>query len=240
MIHLVFGHLIICLLTPASQPAAPHVYADNYIDRSVSIVIRDQTARIEFSVAMNDTTIRRLMQQWQSPPMSEEPDSRASSTSKNLEESQAVVPKEETATNRLPKDASNEFANDSKLVAEFRKVVATHIAKDLLVTFEKEPVTIREVNPDTPPRHHMSATVQFEFDLPASKIVDLSVVDSNFSNFDGGARYALKVGGNLVMSKSNVAPILVRADRIEFADLSKSARAQVCKIKAQIVQPRQP
>ena len=86
----------------------------------------------------------------------------------------------------------------------------------------------------------MSATVQFEFTLPAEKVVDLSVVDSNFAQFGGGARYALKVGGNLVLAKSNVAPILVRADRIEFADLSQAAREQAGKIKAQIVQTRQP
>ena len=245
MIHLVSIQLIICLLTPASHPAASHVYADNYIDRSLSIVIRDQSARIEYSVAMNDTTIRRLIKEWRSPSVFRSKDG------KRLSESRiAAAPhvagerKEKTAMNRSPENAppaaAEEFKNDATLVAEFRKLLTEHLAKDLLVTCHDQPVTIREINPDTPPRHHMSATVQFEFTLPAKKVVDLSVVDSNFSQCDGGARYALKVGGNLVLANSNVAPILVRADRVEFAELSETAREQACKIKAQIVRTRRP
>ena len=231
----------ISLLVLAALPAnTPHVYPDNYIERSVSVVIRDDTARIEYSLAMNDTTIQRLIQQWQSPDEKSEkinqPSNAETSSQESFDSGDAETKTDSPrSVQDGPKSDEDDFANDANLVAEFRKLVAEKVAADIRVKCNDQSVVIQEVNPDLPPRYHTTVTMQFEFKLPAEKLVDLSITDSNFSQYDGEARYALKVGGKLVLTKSNVAPILVRAKRIEFADLTESDRAQACQITAQIV-----
>ncbi len=196
-------------------------------------------------MALNDVTIERLIREWQASPSSTETDRQASSldrptsaTAANVKSSSGPAPNG-TATD-ASRDAKETFENDAELVTKFRKLVAEKLARGLHVNCEGQLLAIREIKQELPAAYHMSVTVQFEFTLPTDKVTDLQISDDNFTRFDGCARYALKAVGNAVLTRSNVAPILVRAKRIEFADLSEEARRESCFINAQIVQAQKP
>ena len=246
MNHLLLIYSIICFIAaPLPTAAARHVYPDNYIDRTLSVLVRNRTVQIEYSVALNDATIECLIRQWKSPSLSAESERQTSSLNQSFEakaatNQPAAIPAPSGTELNVSPASEETFENDAELVAAFRKLVAEKISKGLHVTCKGKPITIREINRDLPAAYHMSVTVQFEFTLPADKATDLSIADDNFLRFDGGARYALKAAGNAVLTRSNVAPILVRAKRIEFADLPQDTRREACLINAQIVQTQGP
>lgn len=247
MNHSFLFYLIACLTAAICPSAAepPHVYPDNYIDRTVSVLVRNRTVKIEYSVALNDATIERLIREWQFSSSSTETDRQASSADQPTSAIAATVksssgPAPEGTAKDASRDAEETFENDAELVAKFRKLVAEKLARGLHVNCEGKLLAIREIKRDLPAAYHMSVTVQFEFTLPTDKVTDLQISDDNFTRFDGCVRYALKAVGNSVLTRSNVAPILVRAKRIEFADLSEEARRESCFINAQIVQAQKP
>lgn len=67
------------------------------------------------------------------------------------------------------------------------------------------------------------------------EIVELAIFDGVFSGKDGAVRYALKTKGSAMIARSNVAAILVRADRIELGQLDKVARKQATTLSAKII-----
>ena len=258
MIHLIIVHSIVCsVFLPAATKTAFHVYPDDYIDRSVSVVIRDDIARVEYSVAMNDSTIRKLLHQWGETKDEDQNsglhpfDNKSSELPSNVKQSTDESPSIET--DATDSDASeDEFSNDAELVAEFRKEVAKRVASELAINCQQQPITIGdEIDANLPPRYHTTATMKFEFRLPPGKALDLSIADSNFSEYGGCIRcalkftladcvYALKVGGKLVLTKSNVAPVLVRAKRIEFEGLTNERREKASRIEVQVVRVASP
>ncbi|MEL7498238.1 MAG: hypothetical protein AAFN77_11550 [Planctomycetota bacterium] len=58
------------------------------------------------------------------------------------------------------------------------------------------------------------------------KQIELKLIDQLFKDSDGAVRYALKTKGKAMIAKSNVAPILVRAERMELAKLLTDVESQ--------------
>lgn len=67
------------------------------------------------------------------------------------------------------------------------------------------------------------------------KTVEVAIFDGVFAEKDGAVRYALKTKGSAMIARSNVAAILVRADRIELSELDKVARKQATTMSARII-----
>ena len=65
--------------------------------------------------------------------------------------------------------------------------------------------------------------------------VDLREIDdAAFTTLDGAVRYACKARHGALVTQSNCAPIILRADRIEFSKLIGKSRKDVCSINPKV------
>ncbi len=233
-------NLMIVSFTPV------HVFPDGYIDRAMSVVIRDDEVCIEYSAAMNDNTIRELLDDWQQKPESpagppiREDDSQ---TAFNPKPAPSDVPtgSEEKTTPDSSEANQEDFKNDAELLQLLQDRAVAEIAKNLAISYQGKPLNLERPTEVPPARYHMSVTLQYKLKLPEpgpgeKQPQALSIVDRNFDRFDGAVRYSLKAGGNCLLTNSNVAPILVRSERIELAGLNEENREQAKTIQAKILQ----
>ncbi len=227
MVGLLLLQTILAAIGPV--PAPLHKFPDGYIDRSVSVIVRDQTATIEYSAGMNDETMRQILEKWQSNSPAEKsnaneskafPDRNTESKQQPATKTDLTNPEQDTpestsqrvSGNALVDDTDEEFVkNDAQLMTEFQKLAAAKLKQNLKIACQNKPLNLKQVNVYVPAKRHMSLTIQFEFTLPPSGPNNLSIVDENFESFDGAVRYSLKGMGNAILASSNVAPILVRA-----------------------------
>jgi len=85
------------------------------------------------------------------------------------------------------------------------------------------------------PRHPFNLVVRFEFELPPTKSVQLDIADTNFLRQTGAVRYAIKAVGSTMLVKSNAAPIIIRAKRVELVGLSRKETVSATSISAKIL-----
>ena len=85
------------------------------------------------------------------------------------------------------------------------------------------------------PKHHYDFVVEMSCKLPADRSLELRIQDGAFGQLDGAARFALKSTGKTLISRTNVAPIIIRAKRHEFSALKPDERHNACQINATIV-----
>ncbi|MCH2182777.1 MAG: hypothetical protein MK108_12295 [Mariniblastus sp.] len=188
------------VLTVQASRCAAHEIPDNFVERSLSIVVRDNTALLTYRAGLNIDTMRVAMQRWGCP---------AAEFAENL--------------------------SDQALTENFRLVAFGRIANGLKISLDGEPVHLQQVDCEPSPRHHFSLVARYELSLgKPGKPIDLELVDENFGDYDGAVRYSLKAMGTAMVLRSSVAPIIVRAERHELADLPPGKRAEVCRIKARL------
>ena len=87
------------------------------------------------------------------------------------------------------------------------------------------------------PKHHYDFVATMSCKLSPEQTVKLRIQDACFSDLDGGARYALKSRGKTIISRTNVAPIIIRAKRHELSGLKPDERHKACQISATVVGP---
>lgn len=228
--------LIQLLLNISIMTATPlHVFPDGYIDRAVAVVIRDQEIQIEYSAAMNDQTISDILTRWQSTPdnaADRMPGKNNQNSNKRPRQSSSIP---------LPEDGDEEdFKNDAQLMEKIQQAAAKQVPQELEVRVNGQPIKLRLAEDVPPVRHHMSFTLAFRGELleenaSEKQTLQLEVRDRSFFDFDGGVRYALKTTGRAILINSNVAPILVRAERQELAELEEEKRQQLTTIDATLV-----
>jgi len=223
-----------------------HEFEDGFVERSVAVVVRDNVARIEYSIGLNPTTREALIDFWNAS------DDRSSESTEHSPDAD---------------DPSTVSAEE----IDFLQIAGDNICRRMSVFVSNETVEPRLISSHQSPRHHVDVTVTMEVTLPAdyaSVPVAIEVVDSNFfppatSNellteenegnagatkpqfpaksqlepapFGGGFRYAFKAKGSTVLSRSNVASILIRAQRKLDADLSPVELRTAFKIEAEVV-----
>ena len=61
-----------------------------------------------------------------------------------------------------------------------------------------------------------SASADTESKPLSNRVVEFQVTDRLFSDYHGATRYALRARGTTMLLQSNVAPVLVRSERIEI------------------------
>ncbi len=122
-----------------------------------------------------------------------------------------------------------------QLLAELQSLGPEQIARGVVVTCDGKPLKIRNVTADLAPRHPFVLVVKFEFEIPATKSAILEIKDQNFREQTGAVRYAIKALGNLMLVKSDAAPIIIRAKRLELAELSKKETISKTSISAQLL-----
>ena len=128
-------------------------------------------------------------------------------------------------------------AISKELLASLQKLGPSHIAQQILVTCDGQPLQIKNVSAGPAPRHPFNLTVQFEFEIPElkSESAKLKIEDHNFRRHAGAIRTALKTRGNTMLVKSDAAPIIVRAQRHQLAGLPEKEASKKTSISAEIV-----
>ena len=151
-------------------------------------------------------------------------------------------------SNSNEKDATEAEATSAPLTQEdllnfekinlnwFSEAAPAIITKGLKITCDGQPVKVESLTLDPAPRHPFDVKVKFQFKIPKSdaESIELKVIDSNFLKQTGAVRYALKAKGKAVLLRSNVAPIIVRAQRVEIAGLTEEERKKQTSIEARI------
>ena len=136
---------------------------------------------------------------------------------------------------------AGEHLTDLTLIKRFGELKEDWFAGRLKLVRNGQQVTLSKVSVEPAARHPFSVVVKFQFSVeakqaveeqakaernkaagPASKpdssqgsVVDFQVTDGLFSDHHGATRYALRSRGSTMVLQSNVAPALVRADRVE-------------------------
>jgi len=237
-------YLLISLFL-ASGKADGHEFEDGFVERSVAVVVRDNVARLEYSIGLNPRTRRQLIKFWKS----------TDGLKGEIKSS-------------LAKDSGSVQQS-----VDFFQLAADHLSRRLDIVINNQRVKHKFISALRSSRHHVDVTVILEFNLPtlAAQIpIDIEITDGNFfretmlqeeitpatrrwyssvvkpkktmrdehhllpAPFGGGFRYALKTAGSTVLSSSNVASILIRADRHLDEDFTLEQLDTALKIKAKV------
>ncbi|MEQ1905495.1 MAG: hypothetical protein ABL888_15000 [Pirellulaceae bacterium] len=126
--------------------------------------------------------------------------------------------------------------SDSELMSAFANDLALHLPEKLFLEVDGRQVQ-PQVNQARPGgQHHVSAMIELKVPFTGnSQGTTLKVIDRSFPDLDGAIRLACKGRGAVMLRKSNVAMLVVRANRIEFANLPNSDREIASTIEALIL-----
>ena len=129
---------------------------------------------------------------------------------------------------------------ESALLDEFADAAIRGLGSQISVTCNSVPGRMIAIEAGPSSRHHVDILVRMEFELfpeieemPAgqpdpvpqtgddsdSGDVHFAFADGNFAENTGAVRYAMKARRDAFLKESNVAPLIVRAERIELNDL---------------------
>jgi len=122
-----------------------------------------------------------------------------------------------------------------RLLATLKRMGPKQISRRIHVNCDGKPLKIKNVEASPAPRHPFNLVVKFEFELPLTKSVQLDIADTNFLRQTGAVRYAIKAAGSTMLVKSNAAPIIIRAKRVELAGLSRKETVSKTSISAKIL-----
>ena len=240
-----------------STKSEAHEFEDGFVERSMAVVIRDDIARVEYSIGLNPKTKDQLIKFWTSH-------ARRPST----------TPNEATLGETSPVASSESV--------DFLKLAGDQVSRRLRVAINDDLVTPRLISSLASSRHHVDVTVTMEFAISLDRVTVPTVIEiadrnffpSNFLNlsvtekphgvmeqdsggqfreelradnsapnetqlrpapFGGAFRYAIKAKGGAVLNRSNVASILIRAKRQLDANFSEAELDDAYKIKAEVV-----
>ena len=151
------------------------------------------------------------------------------------EEPPKVVPNQSVGT------GVGEHLTDLAMIKRFGELQRQWFAGRLKLACNGQQVALSKVSIEPAARHPFSVVVKFQFSVEAKQaideqgkadnkkaagatskpdssqgsVVDFQVTDGLFSGHHGATRYALRSRGSTMVLQSNVAPALVRADRVE-------------------------
>ena len=260
--------------TPAPLSTTVHTFEDGFVERSMAIVVRDRSAHVEYSIGLNESTVREVLVKWEpgaDPSDSATPDvnRRALTDPLPVAPDESIAPSTDSkqvtvtsnglespgpmkvdatgkSTSTQPSESRNPIdghAISPELLAKFKELAPDAIVKAIDIRCNGEKIEAFAIKEGPPPRHPFTITIELEFELPDSEICDLKINDHNFADQKGAARFSLKAAGRSMLIRSDVAPILVRAERIELSKVvSESERNSLTSINARlgIAPPRKP
>ena len=206
------GFWIIGLLAISPAISMAHDLEDGFVERAVQLRIRDGKLEIEYTIGLTEPTMAELLKnavQDYLPP----------TTSNLIEKS-------------VPSDSGlgGEDSVREKYKMRFKSLIMDNL--NLTVNGLRQTITCDSVADY--PKHHYDFVFNFSCEMSSIEKCKLVLEDSNFAEQDGGARYALKSSGKWIISRSNVAPIIIRSNRHDLSSLKPDQRQNACKILASI------
>ncbi len=215
-----------------------HELEDGFVERAVAVIVRPDHATISYSIGANEATRKRLIAKW------------------NGDE-------EERATDLVPSDGESTGGADN----DFLRVVGGAVLKGTDVEIDGASVDLELVEVIAAPRHHIEATVVMRLKMPIAAdgagALALTVFDRSFQadpnfcstnvesktqgdgddlpeapkGFDGAFRYAIKGAQGVMLNRSTVAPILVRAQRRLVAEIPGDEIDSEQQFSAEVILP---
>lgn len=124
---------------------------------------------------------------------------------------------------------------------DFEPILLQQVKSGIAVSREGTRVALEAGKVCQSPKQHFTYVVEFSFKIPTGRLSELEIEDKNFQEMDSAARYSFKALGSTMLVKSNVAPIIIRAQRHELQRLEERKRSEVerkrseiCKIRATV------
>lgn len=217
----------------STDQAGAHQFEDGYIERAVAVRIRDRHVRIEYSIGLNDATMKKFMHRWPNDQGLYEQfqqEQTENNAKPNPDDQKNDSPTEQPIN--LPEDGS--LVNEIDLIRAFAKVATPQLKNGLRVLSNNQPLILKLVSATPSPKHHATLETVWTAQLPPDAMVELSVQDNNFLQQPGGIKYSLKTSGSSMTLRSNVAPILIRSTRIGLDSVTADQRLLAPGIKAGI------
>ena len=272
--------LVVWLFTSSQGLVSAHEYEDGFIERSLTITIRDGVGYGEYQIGLNSKTAKQIIeladQQEIVPQQTNEIEVAPSGLPAREKSTQTVIEKEKEAGSGMPtkptlKESSptqdsvkgsaplsvGEHLTDLATIKRFGELRQHWFADRLNLTSDGQLIELSKVSVEPAARHPFSVLVKFQFLLGAKKtiekrtqrlssteagtagggvtvaransvaanteskplgnrVVEFQVTDRLFSDYHGATRYALRARGSTMLLQSNVAPVLVRSERIEI------------------------
>ncbi len=197
--------LLICALVPT----AAHKFPDGYVERTIAVVVRDRRVLVEYSVGMNDNTMKQVVDQWrnvQSLPLT-----KAKTNSLSTSERRSVVadsaPSESTpepwqdgvkksATSspvqrqEQSPDEPEEFEkNDEKILQEFQELAGRKLAQDLTVICQQQSFNLTDSWQPLPARAAYEPDITVRIFLARRKCRQYEIGRQEFSGVCGRNPY---------------------------------------------------
>jgi len=225
----------------AAGHANGHEFEDGFIERSVAVVVRDNLARLEYSIGLNPSTRQELINFWQSTGDTAIQSSEGSQATEDVDFLQLAAIH---LRHRLVIRVDNQRI-DAKLVSALPSS-RHHVDVTVALEFELPlaeagvPIAIEIVDGNflgiTHRQPQVARSVTEKNDPDAVKQQKISCDQGRLlpAPFGGGFRYAFKTAGCAVLSRSNVASILIRADRHLDANYSQAELDIAFKIEAEV------
>ena len=211
----------------AVAPANAHELEDGFVERSVAVIVQPGEATIKYSIGANETTRQQLANSWSGDG-----------------------------------EADGEADGDDP----FLSAVGDALVNGITVQADGNPIRLELVEVMPTPRHHVEATVVMRLKLPnpvaGADSILLKFHDRNFKTcrsapsvaeadfetastnsqdaggaMDGAFRYALKGSKGVMLNRSTVAPILVRAKRRLVAEIPPDQLDAEQQFSAEVILP---
>ena len=238
--------LAVCLVVSlAAAEASAHELEDGFVERSVAVVVRPGEATISYSIGANETTRQLLANEW--------------SSDGGAMTAPCVV---EGVKEHAQAQAKAQEGGD----VPFLRHVGEAVMRRMTVEADGEPIGLELVEVMPTPRHHVEATVVMRVKLPSplagAKSILLKFHDRNFKKcrsparvaepaleatpvdsrhvpvaMGGAFRYALKGANGVILNRSTVGPILVRAKRKLVAEIPAEQLAAEQQFSAEVILP---
>ncbi len=131
--------------------------------------------------------------------------------------------------------------NPSNL-ATFSSELGTRLPAALNVTIDGKALEAEIVEARPGGQHHVSCYVQLKYKLPKNTSTsaitqNLKFVDNSFAEMDGAIRLACKAQGETMLRESNVASLIVRAERYVLTELTDEERQKRLSISSKLLVP---
>ena len=127
--------------------------------------------------------------------------------------------------------------DSEKINDEFQRVLLEQLASQMEIEIDGRRKELTGVAVDICPKHHFDFVASYTLRLPVDQTLEIEIADKNFTANESAARFAFKGVGSTMVNRTNVAPIIIRAKRIDFKGMSAEQRLNTCKIVASVITP---
>ena len=230
--------------------ASGHEFEDGFVERSVAVVVRGNVARLEYSIGLNPNTRQQLIEFWQSTDAAGggTESGKGAETESKQQKPDFLQLAADHLSRRLIIAVNNQPVRPqiiSALQSSKHHVDATVSLEFVLPTADAQVPIAIEISDGNfvRKRPQQQQIAPRPIETPSRETLNGSAQTQKISSekphllpapFGGGFRYAFKTTGSTVLNRSNVASILIRADRHLDYDFTDAQLNIALRIKAQV------